>query len=263
MILWLFDGAATKLRPLFPVPPTLLPSLFLHLSSSLSLSSNTCINKSADTTEKKGKVSRLEGKTHLPADTLLGYINTKTQSHTHTLPYTHSLPYIHSHTLVKKNKALQRKTLKNVVQQKGKSYYGKERIKISSWMQLFTCVCVCVLQQQLLPFPTQAAFFTESTHTHTHTLVLFSFFPARLFCFAYFSGLGIIYDRSGIKLAKSAAWKMAPSAALIRHLQQRHKYKKRTLQQREGGEALPLAGIPCELLIFSVWFRIVARGLSN
>lgn len=242
---------------LYPAPlsPTFSPSPFLTY---------TCINKSADTTEKKRKVSRLEGKTHLPADTLLGYINTKTQSHTHSFTHTHILTFPYTHSLWQKKQSAAKKNFKKRGTTKREKLLRKRAHKnFELNATLHMCVCVCVLQQQLLSFPNQAAFFT----VHTHSFPFPSLFvPAGLFCFAYFSGLGIIYDRPSIKLAKSAAWKMAPSAALIRHLQQREKYKKRTLQQGKGvgsGEALPLAGIPCELLIFSVWFQIVARGLSN
>lgn len=98
--------------PCFRCPPLCFPLSSPLSLPPLSLSSNTCINKSADTTEKKEKVSRLEGKTHLPADTLLGYINTKTQSHTHIALHTHSLPYIHSHTRAKKKQSPAKKNFK-------------------------------------------------------------------------------------------------------------------------------------------------------
>lgn len=168
MILWLFDGAATKLRPLFPVPPTLFLSLLLSPPHPLL---HTCINKSADTTEKKEKCRGSKAK-RICRLTPFWVISIQKHNHTYIPLHTHThiFPYIYSYShWQKKNKALQRKTLKNVAQQKGKSYYGKERIKISSWMQLCTCVCVsecvCVCcSSSCCHFPTRQHF-SQSTHT--------------------------------------------------------------------------------------------------
>lgn len=153
-----------------PLSPTFSPSPSL---------THTCINKSADTTEKKEKCRGSKAK-RICRLTPFWVISIQKHNHTYIPLHTHIPLHILLLTLAKKkNKALQRKTLKNVAQQKGKSYYGKERIKISSWMQLCTCVCVWVsvcmcCSSSCCHFPTRQHF-SQSTHTHFPFSSLFLF----------------------------------------------------------------------------------------